>query len=182
MINRNVVISLLFLSSCCSFAAHLNGLSTTPLDGKVSFYGKVINSACTVHPENEHQIVRMGQVRSNQFLTSGSWADPTAFEIWLEGCDSSVSQTVGVFFSGSTDSNDPQVFQAGEGIQAAKGVGIGIFDSEGNLLLPGGQPLWYTTITSGKTVLSYTAKYRSTLEQVTPGDASAKVWFSLQYP
>jgi fimbrial protein len=60
-------------------------------------------------------------------------------------------------------------------------MGIGIFDSNGNLVIPNSAPLSQYLILDGESVLYFTAKYRSVSEKVVAGDASAAVNFSVIY-
>ncbi|ENZ7484588.1 fimbrial protein [Klebsiella aerogenes] len=150
--------------------------------GIVHLRGQVTAGACAVSPESQNEIVVMGQVRSNQFSGVGTWADPVAFNLQLVDCSTAVSQQVGMVFSGVTDGKDPYVFSAGYGSEAAQGVGIGIFDSGGTLIIPNTQPRYFTTLTKGTVTVPLTAKYRATSLMVAPGDASAVVDFSLYYP
>lgn len=177
---------------CCTLLSLGFILSISPLQagnnhyvniygGDVHFYGQVVNAACSVSADSREQTVQMGQVRSNEFKFLGDWEDPVPFQIKLEDCDATVSQSVGVLFTGESDGKDPQVFKAGEGAGAAQGVGIGIFDAEGYLLIPDTTPVWYAPLQDGETVLSYIARYRATSTTVKPGDAGTEVWFNVVY-
>ncbi|GBU14580.1 fimbrin fimI [Enterobacterales bacterium] len=139
--------------------------------------------ACAVSPESEDKNVVMGQVRSNQFHGEiGTWADPVSFSLQLIDCNTAASKQVAMIFNGVADGKDPQVFSAGEGAGAAKGVGIGLFDGQGDLIAPNTRARHSTSLTDGLVTVPFMAKYRSTSRQVTPGDASARVTFSLYYP
>ncbi|OQR46656.1 fimbrial protein [Klebsiella aerogenes] len=150
--------------------------------GMVHMTGSVNGGACTVSTDSEDKKVFMGQVRSNRFDDVGSWADPVSFTLDLVNCDTAISQHVGMLFTGVTDGKDPLVFQAGEGNGAAKGVGIGLFDSSGNLIVPNSKNNNLTQLNNGTVSVPLTAKYRSTDRIVSGGDASAVIYFSLFYP
>lgn len=150
-------------------------------DGQVTFMGQVVNAACTVNTDSQDLVVHIGQVRSSQFISTGDWAMPTPFQIKLEECDASVSQRAGVLFYGETALKDPQIFHAGKGAGAAKGIGIGIFDATGHLLIPGTTPLWKAPLRGGENVLRFIAKYRSTAPHVQAGNADAQIWFNVIY-
>lgn len=149
--------------------------------GDVSFNGGVVSAACSVRSDSQNQVVQMGQVRSNQFSELGAWADPTPFRIYLEDCDTNISQTAGVLFTGISDGKDPTVFKTGFGANASHGIGLGIFDAKGILVVPNSKPLWSIPLNDGETIINYTAKYRATDRKVTSGDASTQVWFSILY-
>jgi fimbrial protein len=149
--------------------------------GDIQFYGELVNAPCAVDLISEHQLVSMGQIKDDALVTPGEWANPTAFQIRLEDCDTTVRSTAGIVFAGAPDGNDPTVFTTGYGVDAAKHVGLGIFDAKGSQLVPNGMPVNWMALNDGQTVLHYTAKYRSTGNDVTPGDASASVDFSVFY-
>ncbi|EPG8311122.1 fimbrial protein [Klebsiella aerogenes] len=150
--------------------------------GQVHMTGSVIGGACAVSTDSENKNVLMGQVSNNQFKGLGSWADPVSFELRLVNCDISLSQYVGMIFTGVSDGKDPLVFRAGEGSAAAKGVGIGLFDSSGELIIPNTKARHLTLLNNGTVSVPLTAKYRATSRIVSAGDASAVVYFSLYYP
>ncbi|MGR7122251.1 fimbrial protein [Klebsiella aerogenes] len=150
--------------------------------GIIHLKGQVTAGACAVGPDSLDKTVVMGQVRSYQFSGVGSWASPVPFTLQLVDCSTAVSQQVGMMFSGVTEGKDPLVFSAGSGNSAAKGVGIGIFDSQGELIVPNASPRHFTPLTQGTMVLPFTARYRATSRAVTPGEASTVVNFSLYYP
>ena len=149
--------------------------------GDVEFQGAVVNAACAVDAGSEDLTVEMGQVRSNEFHGLGSWTDPQAFTITLKDCDTTVSQQVSVAFRGLTDGKDPGVLAVTDGAQSAQGVGLGIFDNQGNQIIPNTQPMNFTAIQDNTTVLNFVAKYRATSRPVVAGDANAQTWFTLTY-
>ncbi|ECG8590412.1 fimbrial protein [Salmonella enterica subsp. salamae] len=149
--------------------------------GEVHFFGGVVNAACVVDTNSEAQTVEMGQIRTNAFSGPGTWGDPQAFTLVLKDCDTSVSQQVGVAFEGLTDQKDPEVIAVTAGAGSAQGIGIGIFDSLGNLVIPNTQPQTFSAIQNNTTVLNFVAKYRAIAKDVLPGEADAQAWFTLTY-
>lgn len=171
-------IIMLFFSMLFSASA---ATKVTVHGGQTRFYGKVVNAACTVEVGSRDQIVNMGVIRNSFFNNIGSWSGSVRFNIDLIDCSNNVSQYVTVFFRGLSDGKDPQVFKVRGGEGGARGIGIGIFDTEDNLFLPNTMPEWGMPINNGDTELKFVAKYRATDRVVTPGEASAEVWFSLYY-
>ncbi|MFK3660745.1 fimbrial protein [Scandinavium sp. NPDC088450] len=169
---------------CCLLTFSTPGLASREVwiaGGRVAFHGGVVNAACTVDTASAHQTVQMGQVRKEAFHSIGDWQVPTDFQIQLDDCSTNVSKNVSVMFTGLTDGKDPQVFQVSGTPNAAQGIGIGIFDSTGNLVVPNSTPLRSTVLLNGETVLHFSAKYRSTDRDVKPGIAQSEVWFNLLY-
>lgn len=150
--------------------------------GVIHLQGEVAAGACAVSPDSQNKMVVMGTVRSNQFNGVGSWADPVPFRLQLVDCNTALSQQVGMMFSGVTDGKDPLVFSVGRGPGVAEGVGIGLFDAEGQLIVPNTEPRSFTLLNAGTVEIPLTAKYRATGHDIVPGEASTVVYFSLFYP
>lgn len=170
-----IIITPLFIFSAC--ASSENNLA----GGDMHFYGAVVNAPCSIEAQSLHQSVMMDQVLTTNFSSRGSWAAPKTFWIKLDNCSNTLLQFASVAFTGSVDANDPQVFKAGFGADAAKGMGIGIFDSKGDLIIPNSAPISQYPIVDGESVLYFTAKYRAVSEEIVAGDASAAVNFAVIY-
>ena len=170
-----------FILQCLIIAQASAETDKTVSGGSVHFYGAAVNASCAIDAQSLHQSVMMDQVKVAAFSAPGTWASPTAFWIKLENCNDTISQFVSVAFTGETDPHDPQVFQAGFGADAAKGIGIGIFDDKDNVIIPNTTPLAKATLNSGENTLIFNAKYRSVSSIVKAGDASVAVNFAVIY-
>jgi len=152
------------------------------IDGGIAhFRGVLTAEACAVSTDSRSQTVDMGQLRSNQFSGVGSLTSPVGFSIRLTECSTAVSEQVGVTFFGVTDGKDPQVFKAGKGVNAATGVGLALFDEQGQIIVPNTQPRVWSRLHEGDNSLRFHARYRATSRQVTGGNADALTWFALTY-
>lgn len=152
------------------------------IDGGIThFRGSLTAEACTVATDSQNQTVDMGQLRSNQFSGVGSLTSPVGFSIRLTECSTAVSDQVGVTFFGVTDGKDPLVLKAGEGVNAATGVGLALFDEQGQIIAPNTQPRIWSRLHEGDNSLRFHARYRATSRQVTGGNADAFTWFALTY-
>lgn len=149
--------------------------------GMTHFRGVLTAEACTVATDSRSQTVNMGQLRSNQFSGVGSLTSPVGFSIRLTECSTAVSDQVGIMFIGVTDGKDPQVLKAGEGVNAATGVGLALFDERGQIIVPNMQPRVWSRLHEGDNSLRFHARYRATSRQVTGGNADAFTWFALTY-
>lgn len=143
--------------------------------------GAITAEACSVSTGDRDFFVNMGEFRSNQFEGLGSYAPPVSFEITLTECDKDVSTRIAINFLGVSDGKDPLVLKAGSGINAASGVGLAIFDSEGNILPPNALPRIIDYFSRGERSLRFIARYRATSYQVTGGNADAFAWLTLSY-
>lgn len=165
----------------CTWAFSSPGYSTVFDGGIVHMRGSIAAEACSVSTGDRDFIVDMGEFRSNQFEGVGSYASPVAFDITLAECDSSVSKRVAINFLGISDDKDPLVLRAGYGINPASGVGLAIFDSEGNIVPPNVMHLIGDYSSRGERSLHFIARYRATSHQITGGNADAFAWLTLSY-
>ncbi|WP_312073033.1 fimbrial protein [Atlantibacter sp.] len=173
---------LVMIFAICLVNPIANAKSKTALsEGTVHFIGSVVNAACTIDAKSLHQNVLMDEVKTSIFTSPGAWGNAKTFWIKLENCTPATSQFASVMFSGQADEKDPQVFHVGFGADAAKGVGLGIFDDKNNLLIPNVSPVPSTVLEQGETILFFTAKYRSVAPEVVAGNASASINFSVMY-
>lgn len=150
--------------------------------GMVHLKGKIVGAACTVAIESKHQVVDMGKIRSNFFSGVGSDALPVPFFIKLTDCSSDISNSVGVGFWGNIDTKNPNIFKVTSKFgSGAEGIGVALFTSSNDLILPNTQISETYTLHNGDNRLQFIAKYRATSLQIKPGIAEAVTWFSLTY-
>lgn len=172
-------VALLLMVSTVSLAGNRHHVVIN--GGIAHFRGVLMAEACTVSTDSRSQTVNMGQFSSNQFSGVGSLTSPVSFSIRLTECSTAVSDQVGVTFFGVTDGKDPQVLKAGEGVNAATGVGLALFDEQGQIIVPNMQPRVWSRLHEGDNSLRFHARYRATSRQVTGGNADAFTWFALTY-
>ncbi|QQE43809.1 fimbrial protein [Hafnia alvei] len=153
----------------------------TVYGGQLNYKGAVVSAPCSVSIDSQNQLVTMGQVRVKEFDGIGSWSQSQAFTIKLEDCDTDLAPTAGVLLKGITDGKDPQVFATEHSQGSAKGVGIGIFDSQGNLIIPNSAPITFMSLIDGNNTISFSAKYRATENTVLAGSANAAISFEMVY-
>lgn len=168
-----------FLVCTYAFASHT--YSVVVDGGMVHMRGAITAEACSVSTANRDFFVNMGEFRSNQFSGLGSYAPPVPFEITLTECDVEVSKRIAINFLGVSDGKDPLVLKAGSGINSASGVGLAIFDSEGNIIPPNALPYTVNYLSRKERSLRFIARYRATSYQVTGGNADAFAWVTLSY-
>lgn len=179
---KNRLFTLLLLLIMASKMAQAGDHHHVVIDGGiVHLRGSLMAEACTVSTESRNQTVDMGQLRSNLFTGVGSLTSPVGFSIRLTECSIAVSDQAGVTFLGVTDVKDPQVFKAGQGENAATGVGLALFNQNGELLVPNVEPRIWRQLHEGENTLRFLARYRATSQQVTGGNADVFTWFALTY-
>lgn len=143
--------------------------------------GSIAAPACSVSAGSEAQVVDMGQFRSNQFGELGSYASPVPFVIDLTDCNASMRERVAIAFKGISDGKDPLVFRTGNGADMRPGVGLAIFDSQGDIIPPNALPRTVASLPRAEMSLHFTARYRATSRLVSGGNADAWTWFTLTY-
>lgn len=174
-----VLVALLLMASGDALAGNRHHVV---IDGGIThFRGALTAEACTVSTDSRDQTVDMGQLRSNQFSGVGSLTSSVGFSIRLTECSTVVSDQVGVTFFGVTDGKDPQVLKTGHGVNAATGVGLALFDEQGQIIAPNTQPRVWSRLHEGDNTLRFHARYRATSHQVIGGNADAFTWFALTY-
>lgn len=158
-----------------------NHWNVTLPGGSMRFQGLIMANSCRVEAGDRQMTVNLGQISSNRFHAVGEDSNPIPFAIHLQDCSTAVSQHVGVTFHCVADGKNPDVLSVGEGPGIASGIGIALFDSQGQQL-PLNRPAdRWISLYRGPTTLNFVAKYRATGRQVTGGAANAQAWFSLTY-
>ncbi|MTD29413.1 fimbrial protein [Erwinia sorbitola] len=170
-----------FLMIIAPLSMASNKWPVTLAGGQMRFQGELLAETCTVEAGDRQLIVRMGQVSSNRFKSSGDDANPVSFALHLHDCNTNVSDRVGIVFHGVADGKNPNILSVGEGEGIASGVGIALFDSNGRILpIISENQTWRPQIHRSR-VLQFVAKYRATGNTVIGGAANGQAWFSLTY-
>lgn len=150
-------------------------------NGVMRFQGVVIAESCRIETGDRQMTINLETVSSNKFHSVGEDINPVAFDIHLKECTTAISQRVAITFSGTADGKNPEILSIGEGPGIASGVGIALFDDEGNLIPLNAPPKIWKSLYKGSTTLHLVAKYRATENYVTGGAANSQAWFSLTY-
>jgi len=178
LLSLSMLVSL-SLASIVSQAA-----TTTVTGGTVNFLGTIVNAACSVNSHSTNQSVQLGQVRSARMDTVGNTSNGVGFNIVLDDCDTSVSGTAAISFSGVTTSSNNTALQLSSSSASgnATGVGIQILDKSGTPLALDGTA-WSAahTLINGTNTLPFQARYITTSLPVSPGVANSIANFNVQY-
>ncbi|MCS3770603.1 type 1 fimbria pilin [Aeromonas hydrophila] len=173
---RNIVLATAAVMGMSQFAN-----AATVEGGTVRFDGNVVAAPCAVASESSDQVIYIGQVTTSQFTAAGQKANNSKpFSIKLTNCSSAVSGTASVTFNGIQDQNDPTLLRVGQGADAAVGVALGIYETNGTKLNVGdlSRPI---TLLPGQMQFDFTADYVSTQATVSAGDASGVATFAITY-
>ncbi len=149
--------------------------------GLMKFQGEILSNTCVVDDGDRYLTVAMGQVSNNKFSHAGDDSDPVPFSLHFKYCTQSVSRNMNVVFRGVADQGNPDLLAIEQGDNVAKGIGIALFDEQGNIIPINSGKLPIRVNNSGPLTLNLIAKYRATSTQVSGGVANAQAWFSLTY-
>ncbi|MFC0228370.1 type 1 fimbrial major subunit FimA [Serratia aquatilis] len=173
------LVATLVLASSAAFAAPV----TVP-GGVVHFQGSLVNAACAVSTESADQIVTLGQYRTAAFTAVGDVSADIPFKIVLNDCDTAVSTTASVAFSGTATAGNPDLLAIASSTNSttATGVGIEILDRTSVALTPDGTDFSAAqTLIDGTNTLPFVARYKATAAVTTAGQANADATFVMQY-
>jgi len=150
----------------------------------LSFTGNLVVEACTIRPGDEALELELRDVSSRD-LYLNIRTPGRLFEIHLEGCDTSISDSVITTFSGVENSELPGFLALAAG-STAKGVAIGLETLTDNLL-PLNVASDPQTLSDGANAIGFKAYIRGepkAIEQQTiiAGQYSAVSTFTLAYP
>lgn len=143
--------------------------------------GTILSRTCEV--ESKTQTVNIGQFAASDFSTTGSVSAAKAFNIKLTGCGSAASGAL-IGFSGISDDNNPALLALSATDETdimASGVGVEILDNKQQTLAINSPSPPFYTLAPGDNTLSFYLRYKSTQDVVTAGNATAVMYFDLQY-
>ncbi|RJT32578.1 fimbrial protein [Rahnella woolbedingensis] len=145
--------------------------------------GTILSRTCEVDSSSQKQTVEIGEFSVYDFATSGSVSRPKGFDIILKDCGSAATGAV-LSFTGTSDAADPALLalsDTGGAGAMASGIAVQILnDTQQSLDLNSASPPTYTLV-PGDNTLSFYLRYKSTQDVVTAGNATAVMYFDLQY-
>lgn len=177
MIKKNHLF-LAFLVCLSSAVAHADDSSYN-----VKFTGTIVAETCDVDVSSKNQSINIGTFSTADFPTVGSTTIFKPVDISLKNCTQGISGAK-VFFTGTEDSDDPSLLALedtdGTG-QMASGVGVEILDVNQKTVPINNVESDLYTLTKGKNTLAFYLRYKSTQPTIKAGNATAVMYFDLQY-
>ncbi|MGE8030151.1 fimbrial protein [Enterobacter mori] len=164
-----IVLMVVFISPC---HAH---------DGTVNISGTIQDNTCELAPDSQNKKVNMGSVADAQFSRAGDFSVAKSFTLNLQNCGPAASEAT-VTFSGTADTQNPELFAIESGADSATGLALGLFDSNGKRIAPGGTSEG-VVLTPGQSfvALAFSARYVAVRDSVTAGNANVAVTFVVGY-
>ena len=164
----------------------LGGLNTAAMaedtvpDSSITVTGTVSAGTCTVSPDSQSKEVKLGNVSSRQFQRAGDGSPVQPFTLNLEKC-SPTANDVTVTFSGEKDAQNPDLLAIESGDGAASGIAVAIYDKSRALVPLNTASTAYALQPDQTVALTFYARYLSTKDAVTSGNATATTTFVLNY-
>lgn len=149
--------------------------------GSMQFTGVLLLEECVVDASSAVQSIHIGDYSSYLFQQAGSVSPAKSFSIVLKNCTAGIDGTK-IFFSGTPDNDNQDLLAlSNTGSSAmATGIGIEILDESGRAIKLNEESNQYP-LEQGDNTLNFQLRYKSTLPQVTAGDASAVMYFDMIY-
>ncbi|AOA58986.1 type 1 fimbrial major subunit FimA [Acinetobacter larvae] len=176
----------LLVAGAALLTSGLANAATIVNGGTVHFAGEFVNAACAVSSDTANQTVQLGQHRTANITAAGQYTPNVPFSIKLVDCDTAVSKTAQFAFTGPQDATDSTLLKIHSGPSnnavSATGVGVEIADYNGKILTPDGTVFSAPkALIDGNNTIDFVARYKSTAEKATAGQAYADANFVISY-
>lgn len=151
----------------------------------LEFTGTIMAQACDVEVSSLSQSIDLGQFAVADFSSTGTTTKFKPFNINLKNCSRGISGTK-IWFTGTADSDNPALLALSEtGMGStnmlASGVGVEILDDDQDAVDINNTDSVVYPLKAERNTLSFYIRYKSTRPVVTSGNATAVMYFDLQY-
>ena len=151
----------------------------------LEFTGTIMAQACDVEVSSLSQSIDLGQFSVADFSSTGTTTKFKPFNINLKNCSRGISGTK-IWFTGTADSDNPALLALSEtGMGStnilASGVGVEILDDDQDAVDINNADSVVYPLKAGRNTLSFYIRYKSTRPVVISGNATAVMYFDLQY-
>ena len=131
------------------------------------------------------QSIDLGQFSVEDFPATGTTTKFKPFNINLKNCSRGITGTK-IWFTGTADSDDPSLLALtdtgmGNENMLASGIGVELLDEEQDDVSMNNSKSVVYPLKAGRNTLSFYIRYKSTRPVVTSGNATAVMYFDLQY-
>lgn len=151
----------------------------------LEFTGTIVAQTCDVEISSVSQSIDLGQFSVEDFPAIATWTKAKPFNINLKNCSRGITGTK-IWFTGTADSDDPSLLALtdtgmGNENMLASGVGVEINNDDGDEISINNSNSAVYSLKAGRNTLSFYIRYKSTRPVVTSGNATAVMYFDLQY-
>lgn len=146
-------------------------------------YGILLDQGCDVSPASTNQSIHIGDFNISDYTTVGSVSPEKDLSIVVTACAYSYVSSQ-VYFSGEPDENDPNLLKlSGDSANGntASGIAVQILDSSLKEIPLNSPSAWTFAHKTEETTLHFKLRYKSTSVNVKGGDASAVLYFDVNY-
>lgn len=150
-------------------------------DGTVNISGTIQDNTCELAPDSQNKTIDMGIFAASQFRQSGDFSAAKKLTLNLQYCGPAASGAT-VTFSGTADTQNPEMFALEAAAESAKGLALGIYDTDGKPIAPGKSSA-SVALKPGQTSasLNFLARYVAVQDSVSAGSANGVVTFVVDY-
>lgn len=174
---KKIIILAIFISQGSTIAHAVD------VNYNVKFTGTIVAETCDVDISSKDQSINIGTFSPEDFPTVGSTTIFKPLGITLRNCTQGISGAK-VYFTGSQDKDNSDLLALedtdGTG-QMASGVGVQILDVNQKPVPINNAVSELYSLTKGMNTLAFYLRYKSTLPSVKAGNATAVMYFDLQY-
>ena len=169
-----------YLLLCISFIPFVNSYAARESTADFTVTYTYSAPSCDV-TSAESNSVQMGTYWPEQFSSVGQETAPVEFHILLN-CNRDIYDGVEVQFSGTSIGDDSTVLALDntDNESTAQGLGIVIYDKDGDVVPIGQNSEAYTTV-EGDNDMEFKASYRALSIPITGGTATATATFTIYY-
>lgn len=146
--------------------------------GIVSMLGSITDSPCAIDVRDRYQLITIPALTVNDFILNGG-SQEVPFQIRLVNCNPQENNRGWDYFNITFDgeSSDDVLFNVSGD---AHGVGLKIFDSQGNAAMPGSH-MKPRPLLSGDNVMDFSIKLVSNYSKLSSGHYNASIRFKIDY-
>jgi type 1 fimbria pilin len=173
----------LSLSGVLALMLGTNVARAADSDYNLKITGTIVAQTCDVTSQSQNQTVNIGDFSTPEFPSTGSTGAEKPFKIDLTGCTPGIAGAK-VMFSGAADATNPDLLALSDtsgGGEMATGVGVEILDGSKNTIAINNTDSGLFSLQEGSNSLQFYLRYKSTTDTVTAGNATAVMYFDLQY-
>ncbi|HEJ0149007.1 TPA: fimbrial protein BcfE [Klebsiella aerogenes] len=151
----------------------------------LEFTGTIVAQTCDIEISSLSQSIDLGQFSVEDFPSTGTTTKFKPFNINLKNCSRGITGSK-IWFTGTADSDNPALLalsDTGMGSEKmlASGVGVEILDEDQDAVSINNTSSVVYPLKTGRNTLSFYIRYKSTRPTVTSGNATAVMYFDLQY-
>ena len=159
--------------------------SVQAADVDVYLNGAILGQSCNINTQDLTKNINFPDIDPREFTNIGTYTESQELKINLRSCTGNVTK-LSYMLSGDPDDNDPKIFKikgggSSENVALATGLGIEVLNANKVAILPNTKTALNSTITTTTYDLPFYLRYKSTLPEVTSGDASSILYLDIYY-